>query len=315
MKPSADSSPGSTSAAGADTAARRLKLMLEGHLDGAWAIPDLPRWFRPDNLDVSLAQVMDCVSHKGWIQMDPDMFWRNISDRKDEIEQIRQQFYQTMTQHQFHVASDSVCDTSDEACQFNLDEIKRLHPDLVAIVAKENPLRDKDASSFILRIARHAPSSVLVIRRPLKDPARMRVLFATDGSEVSNHAAARLPQLLRTDAMDVTVMTILENVAYMENPVIAPYVNAEAVEEALRQNGSMIVEMTRDVLQAEGINVVDTKVACGAPSAELLRQADALDPDLVVMGSHNRRGLPGWLLGSVSYRMVQSSHQSVLVVR
>lgn len=306
---------GAPPTAEASATTRHLKLMLEGHLDAAWAIADLPRWFRPDQHDLSLVQVMDCVSHKGWIQMDPDMFWRNISDRKDEIEQLRQQFYTTMNGAHFHIRSDSVCDTSDEACQFTLDEVRRTPPELLAIVARENPQRDKDASSFILRLARHAPSSVLVIRRPLAQPQRMRVLFATDGSEVSNQAAARLPQLLRTEAMDVSVITILENVAYMENPVIAPYVNTEAVDEALRQNGQMLVEMTRDVLQAEGLNVVDTHVLTGAPGVELLRQADALNPDLVVLGSHNRRGLPGWLLGSVSYRMVQSSHTSVLVVR
>lgn len=63
--------------------------------------------------------------------------------------------------------------------------------------------------------------------------------------------------------------------------------------------------------------VPDTKavLACGIPWRELLKAIEQMDPDLVVMGTHGRRGLGRALLGSVTEKIVRMSSAPVLTVR
>jgi nucleotide-binding universal stress UspA family protein len=52
----------------------------------------------------------------------------------------------------------------------------------------------------------------------------------------------------------------------------------------------------------------------GDPATEILRAIDELDPALVVMGTHGRKGLAHLLLGSVTEKVVRSSPAPVLTV-
>jgi nucleotide-binding universal stress UspA family protein len=52
----------------------------------------------------------------------------------------------------------------------------------------------------------------------------------------------------------------------------------------------------------------------GDPSGEILRQARAVRADLIVMGTHGRRGFERWMLGSVAERVVHKARCAVLTV-
>ena len=54
---------------------------------------------------------------------------------------------------------------------------------------------------------------------------------------------------------------------------------------------------------------------CGAPWREILRVVEETKPDLVVMGTHGRRGLGHALIGSVAEKLVRMSPAPVLTVR
>ncbi len=57
-------------------------------------------------------------------------------------------------------------------------------------------------------------------------------------------------------------------------------------------------------------------VRVGSPSHEIVDFANAMAPDLVIIGSHGQRGAVSRLLmGSVAYSIVRSTHAPVLVVR
>lgn len=53
----------------------------------------------------------------------------------------------------------------------------------------------------------------------------------------------------------------------------------------------------------------------GEPASELLSIADEMKADLIVMGTHGRKGISHWLLGSVAERVVRQSKVPVLTVR
>jgi nucleotide-binding universal stress UspA family protein len=47
----------------------------------------------------------------------------------------------------------------------------------------------------------------------------------------------------------------------------------------------------------------------------LARIADEIEADLIVMGSHGRRGVQRFLLGSVAESLVRATDKPVLIVR
>ncbi len=53
----------------------------------------------------------------------------------------------------------------------------------------------------------------------------------------------------------------------------------------------------------------------GDPAAEILRVADELKCDLIVMGMHGRRGVARLLMGSVAEHVVRKATCPVLVVK
>ena len=60
---------------------------------------------------------------------------------------------------------------------------------------------------------------------------------------------------------------------------------------------------------------VESVIRQGIPVAEIIGFSERNDVDLIVMGTHGRTGIPGFLLGSVAEKVVRHSKKSVLVVR
>jgi nucleotide-binding universal stress UspA family protein len=63
-----------------------------------------------------------------------------------------------------------------------------------------------------------------------------------------------------------------------------------------------------------GIRVAATMVT-GDPSAQIVRTARSTRADLIVIGTHGRRGVSKFLLGSVAERVIATAPCPVLTVR
>jgi len=70
----------------------------------------------------------------------------------------------------------------------------------------------------------------------------------------------------------------------------------------------------RDALR-QGAVSADTRLLQGLTSEEIVRVARDEHFDLIVLGSHGRRGLERFLLGSVAARVVQTAPCAVLTVK
>jgi nucleotide-binding universal stress UspA family protein len=83
-----------------------------------------------------------------------------------------------------------------------------------------------------------------------------------------------------------------------------------AIEDAATEQLKSTVEGVRKRLpRAESI------LAKGQPSDEILAAADRTKADLIVMGTHGRRGMTHVLLGSIAERIVRLSPIPVLTIR
>jgi nucleotide-binding universal stress UspA family protein len=83
--------------------------------------------------------------------------------------------------------------------------------------------------------------------------------------------------------------------------------------DTLRQQGQAMLDAEVAKLKAR-LPAVIGLMRAGSPWEEILAEAKENQADLIVMGTHGRRGLPRGLLGSVAERVVRMARVPVLTV-
>lgn len=153
----------------------------------------------------------------------------------------------------------------------------------------------------------------------------MKILIGYDGSECADAAIddlkrAGLPE--KTEAIVVSVADVREipMPAFFLDRVSTP---AEQAGEELLGNVSKHQEQAQEIAlsAAKKIQkmfsswVILTESVSGKPAAELIKMADTLQPDLLIVGSHGRSTIGRWVLGSVSQKVLNEAHCSVRISR
>jgi nucleotide-binding universal stress UspA family protein len=138
------------------------------------------------------------------------------------------------------------------------------------------------------------------------------VLAATDFGETGNRAVARAAGLARAAGADLSVVHVHE--AFAEpNPMLGYYVDTSSPEERaaeLARDKSALEALVPAGLAAQSVVEVSDNVAQAICAA-----AARLGADLVVIGTHGRKGVSRVVMGSVAERVVREAPCSVLVIR
>ncbi|MBS0570128.1 MAG: universal stress protein [Proteobacteria bacterium] len=140
----------------------------------------------------------------------------------------------------------------------------------------------------------------------------MKVLFAADGSQSSDHAAQFLVKSLRPRVKNLKVTLF-----HVDQPMLKRVVAAlgqERVAQIHRENSELALKGARHRLERAKIAFDEAHMA-GTPAACISRKATHGKYDLVLMGSRGHTALKGALLGSVTARVLSESKIPVLVVR
>jgi nucleotide-binding universal stress UspA family protein len=142
-----------------------------------------------------------------------------------------------------------------------------------------------------------------------------RVLVATDGSELSVHAAQRAFELLGT-ADDVVVLAVLtempgSDAGGFEGPTESPAEEAQDWQAEVSEAQQAIAATLAEVHGAR----VEQRVEAGDAGPMIVWVAEQIGADLIVVGSHGRGVLKRMVVGSVSEHVVHHAPCPVLVVR
>lgn len=148
-----------------------------------------------------------------------------------------------------------------------------------------------------------APCTVQIVRdtsegrTPGRDSAR-RVLLATDGSATSMAATEAVTRRPWPAGSEFRILSVAEPWA-IESPGLKARDAVTAAKEVLADAGLKTSEAVRS----------------GNAKDLILEEARKWGADLIVVGSHGRRGFKRFLLGSVSETIAMNAHCSVVVVR
>lgn len=133
------------------------------------------------------------------------------------------------------------------------------------------------------------------------------ILAPIDGSEA---AAASLEHALSLgETFDGTVHVLFVADTAQDSVTVV----GTDVIDALVGEGTTVVEEAEERAQRRGIDV-QTAVEQGDPASVILDHAEKVDADVIVMGTHGRRGLTRFLLGSVTERVLRSASAPVIAV-
>lgn len=146
-----------------------------------------------------------------------------------------------------------------------------------------------------------------------------RILIASDGSELADRALDHGLQLAKLAGSEVTIVTVTEPVtivgggyASIAGGVVDPLPElVEAQEKAARELLQRAAKRAADQgVTAKTVLVDNTFAAEGIVST-----ANETRAELIVMGSHGRRGLNRLLLGSQTNNVLAHTKIPVLVTR
>jgi nucleotide-binding universal stress UspA family protein len=139
----------------------------------------------------------------------------------------------------------------------------------------------------------------------------MNILLGVDGSEFSD---AAIQEVIRTRPKDarIHVMHVIEPLPVVESWAYA--VDWQKLLEDQRKEAEALVADAAKSLRDAGF-AVTTAIEEGSAKSILVDTAGKWPADLVVLGSHGRKGLSRFLLGSVSEGVSRHAPCSVLIVR
>jgi nucleotide-binding universal stress UspA family protein len=151
-----------------------------------------------------------------------------------------------------------------------------------------------------------APCTVQIVRDAGEAPQSLdsgrRVLLTTDGSKTSAQAARALAGRPWPEGSEFRVISVEEPWTIKSSKVRDEKEAQEAVSSA------------EEVLASAGLKATGA-VLSGNTKQAILEEAQKWAADLIVVGSHGRRGFRRFLLGSVSEAVAMNAHCSVVVVR
>jgi nucleotide-binding universal stress UspA family protein len=191
---------------------------------------------------------------------------------------------------------------------FILDSAAAVKADLIAIGTHDhNRVTEVLAGSISHRILLHATVPTLIVKGKARPIAS--VLMAVEGLEDAIRLHTWLTSHPFKNPVAVTILSVVPSLHMIDPHVM---VGLEGWSEQSKRHAEQVVNDTAQALTSPHFRV-STMVRTGDPVTTVCEVGTSYD--LLVVGSHGRKKLSRFLLGSVSHGIVHRADRSVLVVR
>ncbi len=136
----------------------------------------------------------------------------------------------------------------------------------------------------------------------------MRILFCTDGSKISFNALKNISHWVK-DAIVDTICVI--DWSFLPDDISIEETN---FTYSCANVADTILDYAENEIKYLGLKTGSRLKHCGAAIESILEQADSQEYDLILMGSHGKKGIQKWL-GSVSQEIINSSKISNYIAK
>ncbi|HXU73484.1 MAG TPA: universal stress protein [Polyangia bacterium] len=140
-----------------------------------------------------------------------------------------------------------------------------------------------------------------------------KILVAIDFSPDSDHAIDAALTLARSERSKIVLLHVCEPPPY-STPELGMYVPSPELMVDVLTRARRQLDRYRARCAANGADVDVVCIPMGFVADEIVDYASTHDFDLIVVGSHGRRGLRRFMLGSVAEKVVRTADRPVLTV-
>ena len=139
------------------------------------------------------------------------------------------------------------------------------------------------------------------------------VLCATDFSTASRRALDAATALAKSSNAELTLLHVLAPLVVIPEQ----YLDAATMEQLDKRGRAWSIRELQKLSKRTTRAGVETTllVRSGDPAEQIVRAGKAAKADLIVTGTHGRRGLKRLFLGSVAQRVVAMASSPVVTVR
>lgn len=194
--------------------------------------------------------------------------------------------------------------------QVILETTQSAHPDLILLGARGlGKVKELMLGSVSHRTVLHAPCSAFILKGPL--PSLRKILLPIEGEEDAQVAFKFLATKPFRETVEIQLMLVWPQpqtpwpITLGQNKLLEEH----AIAHAQEQLDSQTVKLGTMGYPASSY------VGLGDPAYAIMEQQRANKADIIMMGSHGRRGISRFLLGSVSHSVLHQSDCPVLIVR
>ncbi|MGE0201002.1 MAG: universal stress protein [Candidatus Melainabacteria bacterium] len=131
----------------------------------------------------------------------------------------------------------------------------------------------------------------------------MKILLPVDGSSCADQTLHWAGSTFDKAATEYTLLHVI------------PIIPELPMEEYDVENAQKLLAGARQILESQGCTVAQTRHQHGDAVGHICETADQIKADLVIIGSHGRRGLSKILLGSVSEAVLEHCKRPVIIFK
>lgn len=141
-----------------------------------------------------------------------------------------------------------------------------------------------------------------------------RILVPVDGSTTSKRGLEEAIRLAKAGGGSIRLVHVVDELVMVDPEVPVYY---QAMIESLRESGKATLAKSEAAVKAQGVPVEALLLeTMGMRAADLIvEQAKDWPADLIVMGTHGRRGLRRVVLGSDAELVIRQTTVPVLLLR
>jgi nucleotide-binding universal stress UspA family protein len=151
-----------------------------------------------------------------------------------------------------------------------------------------------------------------------------RILYATDlgprGPDVFRCALS----LAERYCADIHILHVIEEPSIIRNNIAERYISASVMEgyrestfkDTIDKITQRLEQFSRSAIESsesEQVRGVEVRVMTGRPGRVILAEADRIDADCIVLGSHRYSGVNDMIIGSVARKVTLRSRRPVFL--
>ncbi len=142
-----------------------------------------------------------------------------------------------------------------------------------------------------------------------------KILVPIDGSPTSDIGLDEAIRLARGQGAALRLVHVLDDLIVV--PGADSLVYLDSTVALLREKGTQIVEAARARARAQGVKVdaITLEMSGGRAAEPIVAEARRWGADLIVLGTHGRRGVTRLVMGSDAEEIVRGAPVPVLLVR